>query len=145
MPNLPDIGNMAPDEFLSRLDRMREELVGELADVLGEAEPAEATAERLADLFEEYALGDAESDPEPLVEVRVEGESLVFGREDVEREVVLERVDGVWSPEADIGLAEAEDRAEAVAAHILKLVPWWQEGAFTDRVGRPEAYRRDEE
>jgi len=136
MPNLPDIGNMAPDEFLSRLEDMRDELVDEMAEVLAEVTAPDDAVEAFEALFEEYALGDAEADPEPLVEVHRDEDRLVFGREGVEREVIVVRDGDRWR-EAGDGPPRDPKR---LAFEILRLVPWWQEGAFAGKVGRPEDY-----
>ena len=135
MVDVPDIGNLSPDEFLSRLETMRTELVAEMHEVLDRGGAPESTAAELRSLFEEYALGDEQHEPKPLVCVESDEEGrLVFSREEAEAPVVLERQEGHWClPEDD-----TEVSGEALAHDILTLVPWWSEGAFVERVGRPE-------
>jgi hypothetical protein len=140
MVDVPDIGDLSPDEFLSRLETMRTELVAEMDDVLGRGDAPEPTAAALRELFEEYALGDEQHEPQPLVHVESDDQGrLVFSRDEAEAPVVLACPEDRWCLAGEPVDSEEAPTDEALALKILTLVPWWSEGAFVKRVGNPEA------
>lgn len=139
MADVPDIGNMSPDTFLSQLQKMRTDLVDAMEGVLRRGDAPEATAADLRDLFDEFALGDDQAEPTPLVDVEsAEDGELLFSRQEAETPIRLERREGRWRLTGDHSAAAEDLSAEELALEILKLVPWWSEGAFVERVGHPE-------
>jgi len=146
MADIPDLGELAPDEWLSRMQEVREQLLEELVEVWETCEEVEPAAEQLEEIFEEYALpGDAGSSG-PVLSVETDDEVVVFSHSSDADEVrvafeqrggwrVAESKDASTSGD-DVG---ARDHRE-LSVEVLQLVPWWREGAFAAKVGNPQDF-----
>lgn len=144
MPDIPDISSMSPDRWLSKMQTVREDLLEEFEQIFGEAEVPSAACDAFEELFAEYTVQAETGESARLLDVDVSNEKLVFEHESGEQ-----TVDVVYS-EDDFWRAEGHDREKApddVAAHhrelgieVLELIPWWAEGAFSRRAGRPSDF-----
>lgn len=141
-PELPDIEALEPEQWLSEIDRLHDELLEAVVAVLDEGSELEPTRRVLVELFETYHPNRGEESGDRLVEVVRTSGRLRFGRPDTSKPPVeIEPGDGgEWRASEDS--KELDDDHEAIAAAILQLVPWWSERAFVDRVGDPDEFDR---
>jgi hypothetical protein len=145
MADIPDLGELAPDEWLSQMQEVREQLLGELVEVWETCSEADPAADRLDELFEEYALpGDAGSSG-PVLSVRVDGGTVVFSHSSDPDELrVTPGEHGEWKTiEPGEEPADGDDRKgdyRELSGEVLQLVPWWREGAFAAKVGNPQDF-----
>ncbi|MFB6351245.1 MAG: hypothetical protein ABEN55_08590 [Bradymonadaceae bacterium] len=143
MPDIPDLNELSPDRWLSKMQEVREELLAEFVRVLGDCHEPEAAVDAFTEVFDSYALPDDGETSEPLLSVRAEEEVLVFERESTGDERGLQRTDGCWESVDGETAIEAETDEEAhreLATEVLELLPWWSQGAFAQKVGRPEEF-----
>lgn len=150
MPDIPDLSQMSPDRWLSKMQEVREELLAEFVRVLSAHEEPASAAEAFRGVFDDYALPDDEESSAPMLAVRAEESVLVFERESTGDERALRREEGGrWALAGDDGAPiEADSEEEAhreLATRVLELLTWWSDGAFADKVGRPEAFVEPEE
>lgn len=141
MADTPDIDDMAPDRWLSRMHRLRDELLSTIAAELDEHQSAEPAARSLETVFRQYELSDRVQSGK-MLEAEANDGKLVLTCEKSDERVILER-DGRnhwWYtddqfPEAD--RRSIDELHAELAEEILQLVPWWTEDAFTEKAGRP--------
>lgn len=145
MPDIPDISSMSPDRWLSKMQQVREELLEEFDRAMSEAADASEAVSLFEEIFEEYSVNSETGKSKRLLEVRAEQERVIFGHESGEATFEIEYEDGGWrasdSEEEDESESEEPSaRRRALAVRALQLIPWWTEGAFTRRVGRPRDF-----
>ncbi len=139
-PDLPDIENLEPEQWLSRIDQLHDRLLESVVEVLDAHDDPESALEPLETLFEAYHPDRQDtSGRDRLVSVEVvSSTTLRCYRDDSSKADVDLAVasDGRW-----IRSEENEAAHEGLARDILQLVPWWSERAFVDQVGRPDAFK----
>jgi hypothetical protein len=139
MPKIPDIKNLSPDRWLSRMQGVRQELLADFTDALAAHDEPEAAAEALAELFDDYGWEGEGGEHKAMLDVRAEAGELVFWHESGEEELRVEPSDGGWTAETD------HESLRDLAIEALKLIPWWTEGAFAASVGTPQAFVDEED
>ena len=145
MADIPDLGELAPDEWLSRMQEIREQLLEELVEVWEACDEVEPAAGQFEQIFEEYALpGDAGSSG-PVLSVETDEEVVVFSHssDSDEVRVALDQQAGwrVTEPgDEPTSLDEVGRDYRELSGEVLQLVPWWREGAFAAKVGNPQDF-----
>jgi len=141
MPDIPDISSMSPDRWLSKMEMVREDILEEFERIFREVETSGAAVEEFEELFGEYTVQSETGESRRLLGVEAADECVVFEHESGEETVEVRPSDeGYWRAE-DAEDEEAPDDADAhhreLAIEALELIPWWAEGAFSRRTGRP--------
>ena len=137
MPKIPDLQNMSPDRWLSEMQKVREELLDAFVAIFDEKSDAQAAAEAFSELFDDYALPAEAEESTRLLVVRTEEDDLLFEHETGDAQLRL-------TADPDAGWRRVDGESEAyrvLAVRALQLIPWWTEGAFADRVGRPDDFQ----
>lgn len=148
MVDLPDLSDVSPDRWLSRLDELRSEIQNRLERSLDQSDDPDGLADRLDELIGEVRqqLGDSESTKVLEIERRESGVA-VRAPSETEWLILVQRGDG-WQFAGDEHDESGEDESPGhtgVASHLLEQVPLWSEGAFASKVGEPERFIPDDE
>lgn len=145
MADIPDLGELAPDEWLSRMQEVREQLLEELVEVWETCDEVEPAVEQLEEIFEEYALPREAGSSGPVLSVEAGEGTVVFSHSSDTDEVrVALDEQGPWvvtepGDEPTSG-DEGEGDYRELSVEVLQLVPWWREGAFAAKVGNPQDF-----
>lgn len=144
MADIPDLGELAPDEWLSRMQEVREKLLEELVEVWETFDEIEPAVEQLREVFEEYALPGEAGSSGPVLSVEAGEEAVVFSHpSDTDEVRVAFGQQGGWTvtgPGDEPASDEGERDHREVSVEVLQLVPWWREGAFAAKVGNPQDF-----
>lgn len=148
-PDLPDIEDLEPEQWLSRIDQLHDQLLESIVEVLDEHDHPESAIELLDELFEAYHPDRRDtSERDRLVSVEITSSvALRCYRDDSSKSDVELTVgsDGQWRRIGEDVEGEANEKDEGaheiLARAMLQLVPWWSERAFVDQVGHPGAFK----
>lgn len=145
MADLPDLSDVSPDRWLSRLDELRTDVQNRLEETLEENDDPEALAEQLEALVDdvEETLGNADSSR--LLEIERRDARVAVRTPTEANWLELTRDGDRWRVAGDSdGDTGGEHRAQ-LAERLLQQVPWWSDGAFASKVGEPERFTPDDD
>jgi len=142
--DLPDLESMPPEDWLRRIDQIRDTMIGELADLLGETDDPAKLADQLDDAFSQLRRGQSsqstDDDRTLRVQVELDGDEVVCHHEHADIARRLHHADGDWHIEFETHRQLDHDQASTdpdddhhrrLAHHLLELLPWWSKHAFT--------------
>lgn len=140
--DLPDLENIPPEDWLRRLDQIRDELITELADLLRTTDDPEVLADRLKSAFQQLELkGEATGANHLAVDVELDERDVVCRHAEASnaRRLHLDNT-GEWRVEVDAdrqldrdvdSTDDDPDHHRRLARQLLELLPWWSKHAFT--------------
>jgi hypothetical protein len=139
--DLPDLDDMRPEDWLRRLDQIRDRLVGELAELLRTTDDPATLADELDQAFGQLRRDGADdADASLAIVVSLEGDDVVCRHDGAQTARRLNRENDDWhiELEADRQLDEHDDSTDDTSDHhrrlarrLLELLPWWSKHAFT--------------
>lgn len=146
MDDLPNLSETSPDRWLSKVDKLHDEISAELTDALDGSDDVERLAETLDELFAEYRLESTDTMPSQLLEVERREGRVALRHPSEEDWAELESDDDTWRL-VDRALDSSDDRPHhrRLAEWLLQRVPLWSEGAFAPEVGSPREFVSDED
>jgi hypothetical protein len=156
---LPEPGRLDPEqhspkEWKRGMERRREALIGETADILTECDDADEAARSLNRLYAPFNQHDARGLEDNHLVVSAEGDGeLRFEFRDLDHESAIDYRDlelqsnGIWWFEDKEPLEDVSDDRRAhvkVAYNCIALVPWGDEEMLARRAGLMKS-QEDEE